>query len=91
MKPTQKAALASLVASMFAAGCGMGADNGNNTNQQALVKCAGVNACAGQGACAGTLADGGMHDCAGKNACSGQGWVEIPKSECDSKGGTTIK
>lgn len=91
MKPTQKAALASLVASMFATGCGMGAEgNNNNNNQQALVKCSGINECAGKGACAGKLGDGGMHDCAGKNSCKGEGWVEVPKSECDSKGGTTI-
>jgi len=91
MKPMQTAALASLVASMFAAGCGNPADtNGSSNSQQGLVKCSGINACAGKGACAGAAGDGGTHDCAGKNSCAGQGWVEVPKSECDSKGGTPV-
>jgi hypothetical protein len=92
MKPMQSAALATVVASMFASACGMGdTKNNNNNNQQALVKCAGINECAGKSACAGTTADGGMHDCAGKNGCAGQGWIEVPKSECDTKGGTQVK
>lgn len=89
MKTTQ---FASLVASLFAAGCGVGTQaTPVDTTQQAVVKCSGINTCAGTAACAGSLPDGGMHDCAGKNSCAGQGWIEVPKNECDSKGGTVVK
>ena len=92
MKPIKGVAVASLVASMFATGCGVGAgEDTTSTSKQAVVKCAGINSCSGQGACAGALGDGGMHDCAGKNGCAGQGWIEVPQSECDSKGGTVVK
>lgn len=91
MKPVQGIALASLVASMFATGCGVGAQEQSGKTQQAVVKCAGINSCAGQGSCAGVVADAGAHDCAGKNSCAGQGWIEVPASECSTKGGTVIK
>jgi hypothetical protein len=92
MKPIKSVTVASLVASMFAAGCGVGTEGApTSTSKQAVVKCAGINSCSGQGACAGTLGDGGTHDCAGKNSCAGQGWIEVPESECDSKGGTVVK
>lgn len=81
-------AIASLVASMFS-GCGI-EDTKVDTVKQAIVKCAGINSCAGQGACASKSPDGGMNDCAGKNSCAGQGWVEVPRSECDAKNGTTL-
>lgn len=89
---TKGFAAASMVAALFAVGCGPDKmTNTTGSNQQA-VKCAGVNDCAGKGACAGTLADGGTHDCAGKNACKGQGWVEVASaSDCTTKGGSVIK
>lgn len=92
MKPMRAAAVASMVASMFAAsGCGpAGGATNNGNNQQALVKCAGANECAGKGSCAGKIPDGGMHDCAGKNSCAGQGWIEITRADCTSKGGREI-
>lgn len=92
MKPIKQVALASAVASLFAASaCGVGAESQTTGTSQQAVKCAGINSCAGQGACAGTLGDGGTHDCAGKNSCAGQGWIEVPQSECDAKGGTVVK
>lgn len=86
-------ALATLVASLFATGCGPDASKSQSvgTDEQAVVKCSGINTCAGTGQCAGALGDGGSHDCAGMNSCAGQGWIEVPKSECDSKGGTVVQ
>lgn len=93
MKPVKGVALASMVAAMFASGCG-GASGGTadpGTNAQ-TVKCAGINTCAGTAACAGALPDGGMHDCAGKNTCAGQGWIEVASAqECTTKGGTIVQ
>lgn len=93
MKPIKGAALASMVAALFATGCGGTTNNTNDAGSTSqTVKCAGVNSCAGQGACAGTLGDGGMHDCAGKNECAGQGWIEVASSqECTTKGGTVVQ
>lgn len=93
MKPIKSVALASAVASLFAASaCGVGAEAPQpNGSSQEAVKCSGINSCAGTASCAGSLPDGGMHDCAGKNSCAGQGWVEVPRSECDAKGGTVVK
>ena len=50
----------------------------------AKIKCTGVNECKGKGACG---AADGSHSCAGKNECKGKGWIEIPASECTTKGG----
>lgn len=95
MKSLQGMAIASMVASMFAAtGCGKGTESDNSnlgSNEQAIVKCAGINSCAGTGACAGAFADGGTHDCAGKNSCAGQGWIEVSAKECAEKRGNVIK
>jgi hypothetical protein len=95
MKTTSAAALAAVVASMFAtASCGVGAEKETENPTSTLsqtVKCQGANECAGQGACQGTLADGGMHACAGANACKGQGWIELPSaSACAAKGGRVL-
>lgn len=92
MKSFTGTAIASLVASMFAAGCGVGAPPASvGTDQQAIVRCAGINSCAGTASCAGSLGDGGMHDCAGKNECAGQGWIEVSRSECEQKSGTVVQ
>ena len=50
------------------------------------VKCLGINECAGQSACDVT----GSHDCGGQNSCKGKGWILVPQSECESKGGEVI-
>ncbi len=52
----------------------------------AKVNCFGINECSGQSAC--DVA--GSHECAGQNSCRGKGWISIPKSECDSKGGKIV-
>ncbi len=95
MKKTRHVAIASMVASLFAAsGCGTTPEvekDNLEKNQQAIVKCAGINSCAGQGACAGASPDGGMNDCAGKNSCAGQGWIEVSSAECTAKGGSVVK
>lgn len=91
MKNLAPLSVASLVASLFAAGCGVGTTDTVGTTEQAVVKCSGINTCAGTASCAGSLPDGGMHDCAGKNSCAGQGWIEVPKSECTAKGGSIVR
>jgi hypothetical protein len=91
MKNTNAITMASMVAAMFASGCGVGAQSNTGTSQSAIVKCEGINTCAGTSSCAGKFADGGMHDCAGKNSCAGQGFVEVARSECAAKKGREIK
>jgi uncharacterized membrane protein len=49
------------------------------------VKCVGINDCKGHGSCAGA-----GNSCAGKNDCKGKGVVEVPKAECQKKGGKII-
>ena len=49
------------------------------------VKCVGINECKGHGACAGA-----GNSCAGKNDCKGKGMLEVPKAECQKKGGKII-
>jgi len=49
------------------------------------VKCVGINDCKGHGACAGA-----GNSCAGKNDCKGKGMLEVPKAECQKKGGKII-
>ncbi len=84
-------AAASLVAALFATGCGPSAAS-NNTTQKSAVKCEGINTCKGTSACAGKNADGSMHDCAGKNSCKGEGFIEVESEQaCTSKGGKVIQ
>lgn len=52
----------------------------------AKVNCFGINECSGQSAC--DVA--GSHECGGQNSCRGKGWISVPKSECDSKGGKIV-
>ncbi len=89
MKPTSAALLAAAVASMFASGCGVGATTGST--QQAVVKCQGVNDCKGQGDCGGVHLDGGLHGCQGENDCKGRAWIELPASECETRGGSRVR
>lgn len=95
MKGTKALTMASMVAAMFGGvACGPGTTGTPDTgkDQQAVVKCEGINTCAGTSACAGApLPDGGMSDCAGHNTCAGQGWIEVSRAECSSKGGKEKK
>lgn len=50
------------------------------------VNCLGINECSGQSAC--DVA--GAHECAGQNECKGKGWIVVPQSECDAKGGKVV-
>ncbi len=85
-------AAATLVAALFANGCGPAAKASNNATQKAAVKCSGVNTCKGTSACAGKNPDGSSHDCAGKNSCAGQGFIEVEsETACTSQGGSVIK
>ena len=49
------------------------------------VKCVGINECKGYGACAG-----GGNSCSGQNSCKGKGMLEVPKAECEKKGGKIV-
>jgi hypothetical protein len=49
------------------------------------VKCLGINECKGKSACHTE-----SHACAGQNACKGKGWIEVPESECEDKGGKVL-
>lgn len=59
------------------------ADAEADADEAAEVKCFGINECSGQSAC--DVA--GSHDCGGQNSCKGKGWILVPQSECDAKGG----
>lgn len=50
------------------------------------VKCLGINECAGESLCEVA----GSHDCGGQNSCKGKGWITVPHSDCDAKGGEVI-
>ena len=62
------------------------ADADADADEAAEVKCFGINGCSGQSAC--DVA--GSHDCGGQNSCKGKGWILVPQSECDAKGGKVI-
>ena len=74
------------VVSMLATGYGFAASN-QVADEEAKVKCTGINACAGHGECG---AADGSHDCAGKNTCKGKGWVKVSEEECEEKGGEVL-
>jgi uncharacterized membrane protein len=78
------ALVAAAVASLFAAGSAIAADDGKT--EAKTVKCSGTNACKGHGACAGE-----GNACAGKNACKGHGWEKVSSAkDCTDKGGKVV-
>jgi uncharacterized membrane protein len=80
------AALASSVAALLLAGCGMDSNDDDTSGQQAQLTCVGGNECAGMSECAGGPGD---NSCAGMNECKGMGWVNVEsEEECTDKGGT---
>ncbi|MBK6696659.1 MAG: hypothetical protein IPG50_31385 [Myxococcales bacterium] len=92
MNSTQTISLATSVASLLAlAACSSTSENAasttTGTQADALVKCEGVNSCKGQSEC--QSADG-KSGCQGLNDCAGKGWITIPRSECDKKGGKVL-
>lgn len=56
-----------------------------------LVKCFGINTCKGESACNVNKPELGIeHACAGENDCQGKGWIKVPTSECEEKGGEIL-
>lgn len=50
------------------------------------IACWGINACKGTSAC--TTA---FNACNGQNECKGRGYLNVPKKECNAKGGAPLK
>lgn len=50
------------------------------------IACYGVNSCKGTSAC--STAD---NACTGQNSCKGKGWINLPATECKSRGGQPLK
>lgn len=50
------------------------------------VPCLGIHECKGKSAC--HVAGG--HACAGQNECKGKGWIQVPRAECEAKGGKIL-
>jgi hypothetical protein len=73
------------VATLLLAGCKQAAQEPESADSAERVKCMGINECKGLAQC-GTE----THTCAGQNECKGKGWVSVPRSECDAKGGKVI-
>jgi uncharacterized membrane protein len=48
-----------------------------HAEEDAGVKCYGINKCKGTGECGGK-----GHSCAGQNTCKGQGWLKLDKDTC---------
>jgi uncharacterized membrane protein len=88
MNKTVTSSFALSVAALFMAGCSKQApvDDVSSADTDPKVKCMGVNGCKGQADCGGS----GGHSCAGQNDCKGKGWISIPKSECQSRGGQVL-
>jgi len=79
------AALAALVASLFAGGAAA-AHPGHGKDKAKGVKCAGINECKGKGECGG--ADSA---CRGLNDCKGKAWITVAsKKACEDKGGKVV-
>lgn len=51
------------------------------------VHCLGIHECKGKSAC--HVAGG--HACAGQNECKGKGWIDVPRAECESRGGKILE
>jgi uncharacterized membrane protein len=78
--------LASSVAALLLAGCGMDSKDDDTSSQEAQLTCVGGNECAGMSECAGGPGD---NSCAGMNECMGMGWVYVEsEQECEDKGGS---
>lgn len=97
MQQSATASLALSAAALFLAACSKGGEpppaaSPSETATAAAepsaegVKCLGINECKGQGQCSVP----GGHACAGQNECKGKGWIQISKSECETKGGTIL-
>lgn len=79
-------AFAMATATLLLAGCSSESKSNEEGDQaqQTLVKCEGANECKGTSECKSPSNSNG---CQGLNECKGQGYISIPKSDCDAKGG----
>ena len=94
--------LAMSVAALFSGGCQKESAQGSSAPGAApaaqtemekarsttggTVPCLGIHECKGKSAC--HVAGG--HACAGQNSCKGKGWIQVPRAECDAKGGKVL-
>jgi putative oxidoreductase len=78
MSGSKGAAVAAVVAGLFALGVGAAtaAETGAETQK---IKCEGVNSCKGHGACKSAA-----NACAGQNGCAGQSFAMLTPEECDA-------
>lgn len=74
----KQAALATVVAGLFALGAGQ-AFAADSQPSAEKIKCEGVNSCKGHGACKTA-----KNACGGKNGCAGQGFVMMTPEECEA-------
>jgi hypothetical protein len=96
--------LAMSVAALFSSGCekesargssAPGSEPAGTKPMESMVKgksaggtvpCLGIHECKGKSAC--HVAGG--HACAGQNECKGKGWIQVPRAECEAKGGKIL-
>ena len=102
MNKTVGSCLAMSVAALFSGGCQKESAQGSSTSGAApaaqtdmekargatggTVPCLGIHECKGKSACHVV----GGHACAGQNSCKGKGWIQVPRAECDAKGGKVL-
>jgi hypothetical protein len=83
VRSTKGAAIACVLAAMFAGGIAYAEEKAEKAGSNA-VKCMGTNSCKGKGNCSSA-----KNDCKGENACKGQSYtMERSAKDCTDKGGT---
>jgi hypothetical protein len=83
VRSTKGAAIACVLAAMFAGGVAHAAEKAEKAGSN-QVKCMGTNSCKGKGNCSSA-----KNDCKGENACKGQSYtIERSAKDCTDKGGT---
>jgi len=85
MNHINKIALAAAAAALFSSAIAPVAFAAE-MNEEATVKCQGINSCKGTSKCATA-----ENACAGQNKCKGHGWIPAASKEaCTAKGGTVL-
>jgi hypothetical protein len=83
LRSARGAAIACVLATMFAGGVAHAGEKADKAGSSA-VKCMGTNSCKGKGNCKSA-----KNDCKGHNACKGQSFtMEQRAKDCTDKGGT---
>jgi len=77
-----KLSLASIAGSMFVSAPALAGSDENN----AMVKCFGVNKCKGHNDC-----QTASNQCKGHGSCKGQGFVKMSRHACEAVGGKAKK